>query len=524
MSRVKNPLARYLRMTGSPERLAGALTAALMVGFATMAVLGLVELLVTRRPGALLQPVAAVVLLAWASRMRRKAEPRPELLLGVTITVAFVYLALAAVDPGSMDITDTSPISIIVGGGVIALAVGGRASAAVGAYAVVLVAIATVVVQTNLGSPAIEIFVDVGNSLIVMGVAFAMVGAIRQAMDSGFDRYRGLVESTPVAVVEADLAAYVDGAETIDLGPMNTTASAVLGYLDRRTSAIVRRSSIPTAFSEVLDLAVRQPTGTDVRTMPDGRTFKVGWRVDALSGRITISATDITAQRKAEEELSFQLSGRDRFIATVSHELRTPLTGAMGMLEMVIAGDVTDDERDEMVQLALLQVNDMADIVEDLLVAARAANGMLTVNSSSTDVSAAVRSVLSVAADSFDQSIEPRVMTWADPVRVRQIVKNLVTNAVRYGGPNRGVVVRTEGRLAVVEVTDDGPSLAPDFVTRMFEPYERIDGPTTESVGLGLTVARTLAHLMGGDVTYHHDVVATFRLTLPALAETQSLS
>jgi len=524
MKRVTSPLVDSFRLTGRPERLAGALTAALTVGFATMGIIGLVELVVTRRASAILQPVAALILFVWARQMRRRAEPKPELLLGVTITVAFAYVVLAALDPASGDITDTSPIAIMVGGGVIALSVGGRVSALVGAYAVVVVAAATVIVQTAVGSPGIEIFVDIGNSLIVMGVAFAMVGAIRQAMDSGFDRYRGLVESTPVAVVEADLAAYVEGAETIDLGPMNTTASAVLGYVDRRTSATIRRSAIPTAFSEVLDLAVRQPTGTDVRTMPDGRTFKIGWRVDALSGRITISGTDITAQRKAEEELNVQLSGRDRFIATVSHELRTPLTGAMGMLEMVTAGDVSDDERGEMLQLALLQVRDMADIVDDLLVAARAANGMLTVNSSSTDLSASVRNVLSVAAEPFEQSIEPRVLTWADPVRVRQIVKNLVTNAVRYGGPNRGVVVRTEGRLAVVEVTDDGPPLAPDFVTRMFEPYERIDGPTTESVGLGLTVARTLAHLMGGDVSYHHDGVATFRLTLPALTESQSPS
>ncbi|MEX1271202.1 MAG: ATP-binding protein, partial [Acidimicrobiia bacterium] len=120
----------------------------------------------------------------------------------------------------------------------------------------------------------------------------------------------------------------------------------------------------------------------------------------------------------------------------------------------------------------------------------------------------------------FIDSIEPEAKAWADPVRVRQIVKNLLTNAVRYGGPQRGVTVRTEGRAVVVEVTDDGPPLAADFVARMFEPYERVGGNASpESVGLGLTVARTLARLMGGEVTYHHDGRAVFRLTLPVMRD-----
>ena len=496
------------------------LTNALIAGFAVMAVLGLVELVITQRVGAVLQPVAATLLIVWALVMRRRRRPRPELLLAVAVTLSFAYLVAAAIDPTTADVTDTSPIAIIVGAGVIALAVGGRLSVAVGLYSLVVAAVATVVVQVDLGAPGIEIAVDAGNAFIVMAVAFAMVRSIRGAVDDGFARYRGLVESAPVAVVELDLAAWEHGRDRISLGPMNSTASAVLGYTDGRTETSLSRDQIPEEFVEILEVAASAPTGTEVRTFVDGRTFKIGWRVDGVSGRVTLSGTDITAQRKSEEELSGQVSARDRFIATVSHELRTPLTGAMGMLEVVRSGDIADGERDEMIELALMQVKDMADIVEDLLVAARAANGALTVNPSVIDLSTSVRDALSVVRDPFTHTIEPGAKAWADPVRVRQIVKNLLTNAVRYGGTERRVNVRHDGRVAVVEVSDDGPPLAPEFVARMFEPYERVGGSSTpESVGLGLTVARTLARLMGGDVTYEHDGRAVFRLTLPAMSE-----
>lgn len=512
-------------LRGEPERLPVVLTNALIAGFLLMAVLGTVELLVTRRAGAILQPVATVALVAWAVWMRRQGRPRPELLLVVAVTLAFGYLVAAAIDPVSADITDTSPIAIIVGAGVIALAVGGRTSVAVGVYALVVTGLATVVVQMELGTPAIETAVDAGNAFIVMAVSFAMVRSIRSAVDDGFARYRGLVESAPVAVVEIDLPSFLAGEERIRLGPMNSMASEILGYTDGRSETKLTREQIPDEFAEILHLASGAPTGTLVKTLSDGRTFKVGWRVDGVTGRVTLSGTDITAQRTSEEELSGQVAGRDRFIATVSHELRTPLTGAMGMLEVVKSGEIGDDEREEMIDLALLQVRDMADIVEDLLVAARAANGMLTVNPVSTDVSAAVENVLSVIPDPFEELVEPGLRAWADPVRVRQIVKNLVTNAIRYGGPNRSVTVRRNPQSVVVEVGDDGPPLAPDFVEKMFEPYERVGGRSpAESVGLGLTVARTLARLMGGDVTYHHDGTAVFRLVLPAARDTVGTS
>jgi len=512
-----------LNVGADPRRLPTVVTDLVVAGLAVLVIIGLIDFAITRQPGPIVQVVASAALVAWAAVMKRRGRPRPALLLGMAVILAFAYLVLAGLGSTFADITDTSPIAIIVGAGVVAVAAGGRDSIVVGIGSLVIATVATVVVQTSLGSELVDIFVDSANSLVVMAVAFAVVLAVRNAAEDGFTRYRGLVESAPVAVVEVDLAAYLAREPRVHLGPMNAVASSVLGYVDGRTEANIPLGAIPQEFVDILDLAATAPSGSRVRKFSDGRTFKVGWQVDPVTGSVTLTGTDITAQRMAEDELSGQLSARDRFIATVSHELRTPLTGAMGMLELVRSGDFAEGpERDEMIDLALLQVRDMADIVEDLLVAARAASGRLSVHPQTVDVSAAVQAVLSVIGEPFDQAIEPGARAWVDPVRVRQIVKNLMTNAVRYGGTARGVAVRTERNRVVVEVSDDGPPLAADFRARMFEPYERLGGRApTESVGLGLTVARTLARLMDGDVTYDHDGRARFRLVLPLAKESQ---
>jgi signal transduction histidine kinase len=101
---------------------------------------------------------------------------------------------------------------------------------------------------------------------------------------------------------------------------------------------------------------------------------------------------------------------------------------------------------------------------------------------------------------------------------VKQIVRNLVVNAERYGGPGRRMVVEGSGASAVLEVRDDGPPIPHEEHERIFEPYERgEDRPgVTAAVGLGLAVSRRLAILMEGDLSYGHDGESVFRLSLPS--------
>ena len=96
-------------------------------------------------------------------------------------------------------------------------------------------------------------------------------------------------------------------------------------------------------------------------------------------------------------------------------------------------------------------------------------------------------------------------ISLADPVRLRQIVRNLVTNALRYGGDNVVLTIEETGTgYAVVSVGDNGVGIRAVDINRIFEPYQRAgDAPSTAgSVGIGLAVSRHLARKMGGDLVY----------------------
>jgi signal transduction histidine kinase len=112
-------------------------------------------------------------------------------------------------------------------------------------------------------------------------------------------------------------------------------------------------------------------------------------------------------------------------------------------------------------------------------------------------------------------------MAQGDPLRVRQILRNLLTNAGRYGGDTVAVSVGVTGNFAWLAVTDNGEGVPEKDAQRIFDSYQRSDNAIQEpkSVGLGLSVSRKLARLMGGDIVYsRHDGLTRFELTLPCTA------
>lgn len=220
-----------------------------------------------------------------------------------------------------------------------------------------------------------------------------------------------------------------------------------------------------------------------------------------------------------ESTLRELLRSKDRFIASVSHELRTPLTAVLGLATALAEtdGDLGEAERIELASVVAEQAGDVSHIVEDLLVAARAESEMLTIVPDLFDIDAEVARVIERFSHEVELDASSGVTAFADVHRVRQILRNLVTNAVRYGGPK--VVAKTSVNGSTVEVTvsDNGEGVANDHVEHIFDPYVRAHNAVgnPDSVGLGLAVARQLARLMGGDVTYHRTDVTSFCLTLP---------
>lgn len=225
---------------------------------------------------------------------------------------------------------------------------------------------------------------------------------------------------------------------------------------------------------------------------------------------------DVTEKVRAEK-------AKDEFVATVSHELRNPLSVLLGLAHE-LAEDYdgfTDEERREIASVLARQADDASWIIEDLLVAYRGDQSRMGFLPERFDVADEIQRVLEGV--DHDVALEegknvPNVM--ADPRRTRQILRNLVSNAIKYGGDE--IVVRTRrsdsGDAVEVLVCDSGEPLEPTEAIRIFEAFER-GGMSGDgrSMGLGLAVARRLANVMNGSLEYEHNGRrAAFVVTLPA--------
>ncbi len=224
------------------------------------------------------------------------------------------------------------------------------------------------------------------------------------------------------------------------------------------------------------------------------------------------------ARQRTQEKLAELLVAKDTFLASVSHELRTPLTAIVGLSsELHDFPDRFEPEMArELIAVIARQSSDLSNIIEDLLVAARVDKEIHT-SPSHVDVGLEVARVIEALGMG---AVEPvgTAVAWADPVRVRQIMRNLLTNTKRHGGPNVEMEISSLQDRVVVRVIDDGDGVDESRVDALFEPYQigQQEPSQPDSIGLGLAISARLAMLMGGDLRYSREGDHTvFALALP---------
>lgn len=221
-----------------------------------------------------------------------------------------------------------------------------------------------------------------------------------------------------------------------------------------------------------------------------------------------------------------QFANRERFVASISHELRTPLTALSGFSAALADNtiELCSQEAREVVDLLSGQAQEAADIVEDMLVVFRSTSGQVAVDvttaclaTEAETVAAAVEASRLPDSKTIVLDTVP-VAVAADPLRLRQIIRNLVTNAIRHGGDSITVRTWAEADGGVVLVADDGPGFDADETEKLFQPYGRSRKTDTKtgSIGLGLTVSRQLARQMGGELSARRaEDLTLFELRLP---------
>lgn len=256
-------------------------------------------------------------------------------------------------------------------------------------------------------------------------------------------------------------------------------------------------------------------------------------RVDAA-----LRATDEQVKERTAElvetntQLEDLMESKDRFVAMVSHEVRNPLTLVLGLAQELRdgAGRFSRVEVTDLASMMADQSMEISNIIEDMLVAARAEDHTLAVVPESMDLCSQVDMVVRacVCAETIRESISltmDETAAWADPGRVRQIIRNLISNAVRYGGEEVSVEVGKQGSNAIVTVRDNGPGVPVGERDSIFHAYRQASAgrQVAGSVGLGLHVSRTLARAMQGDLTYRYeDGCSVFELTLPGATDVGS--
>jgi signal transduction histidine kinase/CheY-like chemotaxis protein len=237
-----------------------------------------------------------------------------------------------------------------------------------------------------------------------------------------------------------------------------------------------------------------------------------------LTAMVYRNVTVQQALTHAKERAEAASRAKGQFLANMSHEVRTPLNGIMGMAALLVETSLNDEQR-EFAQVIRSSASSLLDIVNDVLDVSKVEAGMLVIERASFDLRATCEDVLSLCTQlatergvtlHLDYDAECPVKLVGDVGRVRQILLNLVTNALRF--TPRGwvrVVVRERDRrerVSVVDlaIVDTGVGIPADKLEYVFEKFTQADTSTTRrfgGTGLGLAISRGLTQLMGGSLS-----------------------
>jgi PAS domain S-box-containing protein len=359
------------------------------------------------------------------------------------------------------------------------------------------------------------------------------------ALKESQDHLRLMVESvTEYAIFSLDPAGIVSS--------WNTGAERVFGYAE---AEIIGRD-YATLFSPEDRTAglPAQELGTAVR---DGRAGHDGWRLRKDGSRFFASGTvtplregdgpllgftkvtrDITQRRRAEEAMREADRRKDEFLAMLAHELRNPLAPISNALQLV---RLTGSDVRQACEMMERQVEHLVRLVDDLLDVSRITRGKIELRKERVDLAAVVMRAVEGARPLIDARRHELGMTLpnqslpvnVDPMRLAQVVWNLLNNAAKYTAEGGGIAVTVgqEGDGAVVRVRDTGMGIPAGMLDKIFDLFaqaERTLDRAEGGLGIGLTLVRRLTEMHGGTVEAHSDGPgqgSEFVVRLPLAAE-----
>lgn len=359
---------------------------------------------------------------------------------------------------------------------------------------------------------------------------------LSQAVLLAEDVTLGVADRDTAAAAAAEAVRVVDDLDTrvseLDIGPAGTDAIAqshdVLQHLDDgnvSAAGELLATDALTAYETLRDTVAQSRDGS-LATLTNAQSLSqrvgtiAGFVIALLAPALAIFAYWRIARRQldgARVEMDSRLKAerrviqaKDEFISNISHELRTPLTSIYGFSEILIEQGLIDpQEAHTLISVINEESAELNRMVEDLLTVARDEAGTISFNTETMDLAEELDVVTRpMQRNGLDIEVAcPSIPVEADQLRTRQIVRNLLSNAQRWGGDKVYVTAHQTGATAVVTVADNGPGVPPDKERRLFTRYmhEGNTALTTGSIGLGLAVVKILAEGMSGEVRYERE-------------------
>ena len=367
------------------------------------------------------------------------------------------------------------------------------------------------------------------------------LGAVARALDDSVQEVgRRLGEQArDRARMEAILAGMVEGVIVVDpqarLQLVNDAARQMLKLTDvaigRPYIETIRLPAIAELVAGVLaggtpDALQLSPPRDPSRTIMASAAPAAG----AVAHGVILVLHDITELRRVDQI-------RRDFVANVSHELRTPLTAIRGYVEALSEGDADEDESRRFLGIIARHTQRMERLVKDLLRLARLDAGQETLDVIACDTRNLAETVvadLSPSAVERGQSIEVAIghgaeTVRADPAKLHDAMRNLVANAIIYA-PEQSTIrigaARVDGQVAIT-VSDQGPGIPDEDLTRVFERFYRVDKSRARDpggTGLGLAIVKHLVELQGGSVRADNGEGGGARFTITIAAAHDDLS